>query len=121
MFWKLFPFIFSAPIVGAHFLRSGNLLLAAVCALFPFLLLLRKPWVLIAGQVFAYLGSVLWVLTAVEIANRRILFNEPWARMAAILGGVALLTLVGGLMLNHKQVREHYHTPALPDENSQSE
>jgi hypothetical protein len=34
-------------ILGAHFLRDGHMLFVLLCLLFPFLLLIRRRWVLL--------------------------------------------------------------------------
>ena len=100
--------IIAAVGLAAHFLRNGELLLVTVCLLLPLLLFLKKRWSLIVLQLFAYLGTLVWVQTAVQIVQERVALGRPWARMVVILGTVALLTALAGLLLNSAVVKEKY-------------
>ncbi|MBI4825024.1 MAG: hypothetical protein HY807_01190 [Nitrospirae bacterium] len=63
---------------------------------------------MIVIQFFALAGAGVWINTIIEIADERMHFNEPWIRMALILGAVALFTLFSGLLLNAKKVKDNY-------------
>jgi hypothetical protein len=108
MFLKIIPLIVASILLGAHFLRELNYLLAVVCILMPLLLLIKKRWGLLLLQVFTYAGGVIWVDTIITIARRRITYGEPWSRMAVILGAVALFTVFSGLLLNSQRVKKNY-------------
>jgi hypothetical protein len=101
-------FITAALLLGAHFLRLGNLVLVAVCLCAPLLLLYRKRWVLIASQLLAYGAAAIWILSAVRLVESRLQSGQPWNLAAIILGAVALVTLLAGLLLNSRTVRERY-------------
>ncbi len=105
---KIIPYILTCILVAAHFLRDGNLLMVVVSILFPLILLIKKRWVLIPAQLFAYLGGGLWLGTTMQIANERIAFNEDWTRMAIILGTVTAFSIISGMLLNHDKVTKHY-------------
>lgn len=96
---RLLPTVLSALLLGAHFLRSGNLVLVAACAAFPLVLLFRREWAVRATQAFLAVAAGTWAWTAFTIAERRIEAGQPWARMAAILGVVALLAVIAALLL----------------------
>jgi len=100
--------VLAALLLGAHFLRAGNLPLLGVCAASPLLFLYRKRWSLIAMQIMAYLGAGSWVAMALQLIHVRQLSERPWAVAASILGAVALFTLVAGLLLNSRSIRERY-------------
>lgn len=99
LFLRLLPTVLSALLLGAHFLRSGNLALVAACIAFPLVLLARRAWALRAAQAFLAFAAGTWVWTAFTIAERRIEAGQPWARMAVILGVVALLAVIAALLL----------------------
>lgn len=101
-------FITAAVLVGAHFLRAGNLALVALCLAAPLLFLHRKRWCLIALQVLAYAAAANWMAVAVELVRLRQQMGQPWTIAAMILGTVALITLVAGLLLNSRAMRERY-------------
>ena len=101
-------FITAALLLGAHFLRQANLVLVALCLCAPLLLLYRKRWVLIVLSLLAYGAAATWIVLAVRLVELRLQSGQPWQLAAIILGGVALFTLVAGLLLNSRAVRERY-------------
>jgi hypothetical protein len=101
-------FITAAVLLAAHFLRAGNLALVALCLAAPLLFLHRRRWCLIALQVLAYAAAVNWILVAVELVRLRQQLGQQWTIAALILGTVALLTLLAGLLLNSRAMRERY-------------
>ncbi len=94
--------------MSAHFLRDQNYPLVLISLLIPFLLLIKKRWVLYVIQTLAVAGTGVWINTIVVIAQYRIHESTPWVRMAVILGAVALFTLCSGLLLNLKKVKDKY-------------
>jgi hypothetical protein len=108
MVLRVIPVIIAALILAAHFLRAGNFVVMAACLLAPLLLLIRERWSLIVLQVLAYVGAGLWLTTILEILQQRLRLGLPWTRLVLILGGVALFTLIAGLLLNSAAVKEKY-------------
>ena len=53
----------AALLLGAHFLRAGNVVAAALCLVTPLLFLHRQRWILLPLQVMAYGASASWVIT----------------------------------------------------------
>ena len=102
------PIVFSCLLLGAHFLRSGNFLLAVLCVFIPLLLLIKKRWVSVVLQLVAYMGGMVWLDTAIDVVRKRISMGLPWNKPVIILGTVALITILSGLLLNLKAVREKY-------------
>ena len=101
-------FAIAALLLGAHFLRAGNLGLAILCLAAPLLFLHRRRWSLILLQVMAYCAAANWVVTAVRIVELRELSGKSWTTAAIILGTVALFTFLAGLLLNSRSITERY-------------
>jgi len=106
--FSIIPLIFSCLLLGAHFLRSGNPLFTLLCILLPFLLLIKRLWVLLIVQLFMYAGGIIWVNTAIHLMRKRITLSLPWNKPVIILGVVAGFTILSGLLLNLKGIKEKY-------------
>ena len=105
---RIAPFILSATIVAAHFLRSYDLLPMLLCLAAPALLLIKKQWVLIVLQFLCLIAVVIWMFTLYGIIQERILEGRSWVASAMILGAVAAFTLFSGWLLNSKEVKSRY-------------
>lgn len=101
-------FVIAALLLGAHFLRAGNFLLVALCLATPLLFLYKKRWSLILLQLTAYGATARWLWAALQLVEFRQQAGRPWATAALILGAVALVTLVAGLLMNSRCMRERY-------------
>jgi hypothetical protein len=101
-------FVIAALLLGAHFLRAGNFLLVALCLGMPLLFLYKKRWSLILLQFTAYCATASWLWAAFQLVEIRQQAGRPWTAAAIILGAVALFTLVAGLLMNSRCMRERY-------------
>lgn len=110
MLARISLYVLAALLLGAHFLRSGNLLLMLLCLAAPLLFLHRRRWSLIALQILAYAGALIWLWVTVELVISRQQSGRPWTLGAAILGAVAVFTLASGLLLNSANLRKRYTT-----------
>ena len=108
MTFSIIPLVISCFLLGAHFLRSGNPLLTLWCVLTPFLLLIKRRWILVIVQLVAYTGGVIWINTAIQVMRKRINMGLPWDKPVIILGVVAGFSILSGLLLNLKGVRAKY-------------
>ena len=90
----LIPAILSALLLGAHLLRAGWTVAAIVVALAPLLLLTHHPVWIRALEAVLVLGALEWLRTLLQLVGRRQAAELPYLRLAAILGGVALLAAV---------------------------
>lgn len=99
---KLLPVIFSMLLLGAHFYRAGQLLLAGGALLSLSLLSIRKPQAIWLMQGLLVAGAAEWLATAVRLVADRQAQGLPWQRLAIILGVVALGTLLSALPLRTK-------------------
>lgn len=93
------PAVLSSLLLAAHFLRSGNMLLVVACASLPLLMLVPSRYARYAFQAILVLGALEWIRTAMAIAEIRLQIGAPWGRMAAIIGGVALFTIISALIV----------------------
>ena len=107
---RLIPVILSFLLLAAHFYRSGLVVPAAICVALLLLLIFRKPWVPKLFQLLLVLGALEWLRSLYYFAAMRIAWDQPWTRLAIILGAVALFTALSGLVFNNKAVRARYGT-----------
>ena len=105
---RLLPVILSFLLLGAHFYRSGNVILTSLCIAVLLLLILRKHWVPRLFQVLLALAALEWLWTLYGMAAMRIAWNQPWTRLAVILIGVALFTLLSSLVFRNDRLRTFY-------------
>lgn len=108
MIFRVIMFSLAALLLGAHFLRAGSLALVVLSLLMPLCFLVRRPWVPLLLQFFAYCAAGIWVVDAFHIVGLRQSAGQPWQLAAAILGAVAMFTVVSGLLLNSRTIRERF-------------
>jgi hypothetical protein len=104
----LFPVVLSLLVLGAHFLRAGNLFMVLVALFLIGALGVRRSWVARTVQVALVLGAVEWVRTLAALAAMRSQAGEPMMRMVLILGGVALWTALSALLFQAPRLRARY-------------
>lgn len=107
-FFRLLPVVLSFLLLGAHFYRAGLPALTVLSAAMLFLLFLRRTWVPRLFQVLLALGAVEWLRTLYALAAMRIAWDEPWTRLAVILGTVAALTALSGLVFKSRKLKAFY-------------
>ena len=105
---RLIPVILSFLLLGAHFYRSGQVVLSGLCVLILLLLFLRKSWVPRVFQLLLLLGSLEWLRSLYFLAAMRIAWDQPWTRLAVILGAVAVFTALSGLVFRNKKLGSRY-------------
>ena len=98
----------SFVLLAAHFLRMGRPLMMIICLAAPFLLLIKKRWVLISLQIAAYLGALVWIRTCIFIVRERLAHGQRYIGAIVILGTVTLFTIVSGLLLNSTKITDRY-------------
>jgi len=108
MAFRISLYVTAALLLGAHFLRSGGIAVAALCLAAPLLFLNRRRWSLILLQFLAYGAAGRWLIIAVLLVRDRQHSGQPWSLTALILVAVALLSLAAGLSLHSRQVKERY-------------
>ncbi len=108
MVWRIALFVLAALLLGAHFLRSGNLVAAALCACAPLTLLHRRRWVLVALQILAYGAAVSWLIVAAGLVEARQQEGRSWTLAVIILASTALITALAGILLNSPVIKDRY-------------
>ena len=107
-FLRLLPVVVSLLLIGAHFMRSGHVALAAISALMPVLLFLRARWIPPLFSALLALAACEWLRTLYFLAAMRIAWDQPWGRMALILGGVAAFTALSMLVFRTRKLKARY-------------
>jgi hypothetical protein len=107
---RLSPIFLSFLLLGAHFYRSGQVVLAGLCIATLLLLFFRKSWIPRLFQVLLVLGALEWLRSLYYFAAMRIAWDQPWTRLAMILGAMALFTALSGLVFNSKALHARYRT-----------
>jgi uncharacterized membrane protein len=88
------PVIMSFLLLAAHFFRAGDFFLVGICLGAPLLLLARRPVTVRLIQAMLVFGALKWIHTMFTIIAIRSEMGQPWLRFAAIIGGVALFTVL---------------------------
>lgn len=83
-------------------------MLAIVILLFPFLLLLKKAWVIDILQGLGALATLVWIYTGYQYVKIRLANGDDWIRLVLIIGSVALYTAWSTYFLRSKRVKEIY-------------
>lgn len=105
---RLLPVLLSILLLAAHFFRAGQSWLVLLVLALPVLLFFRRRWVPMVFTLCLSLGALEWVRTAVTIAAYRSAVDEPWTRMALILGAVALFTACSAGVFRLSALRARY-------------
>ena len=102
------PVVLSLVILGAHFMRYGNLIGVFGALVLIALLFVRRPWVARLMQVVLILGALEWVRTLYELAQVRAAYGQPFTRMIVILGVVAAVTFCSALLFQSPALKRIY-------------
>jgi hypothetical protein len=105
---RITPFLFAAALLAAHYFRLAQYALVALALAAPLLLLVRRRWALWLLQAAACAASLVWLASLLELVQYRQQMGRPWTAAALILGSVILLTLLAGLLLNARALRQRY-------------
>ena len=108
MVMRISIYVVAALLLGAHFLRAGNLVMMALCGAAPLLFLWRRRRSLILLQFLAYGAAGIWIAVAMQLVDTRQQLGQSWTAAAVILGFVALYTLMAGLLLNSRTISMRY-------------
>ena len=107
-FFQLIPVIISMLLIGAHFLRSENLVFTAVSLILLFGLFIRHPLPARILQLALFLSTVEWVRTAFILTSVRLDAGLAWTRLAFILGAVACFSFASIFVFFSKTLKERY-------------
>jgi hypothetical protein len=107
-FLHLLPVVLSYLLMAAHLFRGHHYLLMALAALVPLLLVIPRPWAARAVQAGLAISTVEWLRTIAWLIQERMAFGQPYARMALILGAVALMTLGSAFVFYRDALSRRY-------------
>jgi len=105
---QLLPVVLSLVVLGAHFLRAGNIVLLLGVVAVLALLFVRRPWAARAVQVTLVLGALEWLHTLVTLAAIRMQAGEPVRRLLIILCTVAVVSLCSAPLMQIGALRRVY-------------
>ncbi len=106
---------FAMLLFGAHVFRGGPVVLVVVCLGLAGLVFVRHRWVPRVLTVALVVATAEWLRTLYLLAAARLDAGQPLARLAVILGVVAIATAASALVFRLPAVRGYYHPgKALP-------
>ncbi len=109
------PIVLSLLVLGAHFLRFGNMIGVTGAIVLVALLFLRKPWVARLLQLVLVFAALEWVRTLVGLVQIRVGFDQPYTRMAIILGSVAAVAVISALLFETRTMKQIYRRSPIQD------
>lgn len=105
---RLLPVALALAILAAHFYRAQSwIAFGATVGLAP-LLFVRAAWAARVLQAALLLGALEWLRTAAALVAMRQSMGQPYARLAVILGAVALATGLCALVFRWGPVRARF-------------
>jgi hypothetical protein len=107
-FALVLPAALSLLVLAAHFLRNGHLALVAASLVACALLSVRRPWAARTLQILLALGAAEWIRTLVALVVERQAEGRPFARMGAILGTVAFVSLLSAATFATRSLRARF-------------
>lgn len=113
---QLAPVVLSLVVLGAHFLRAGNIVVVTVVVVVLGVLAVRRPWAARVAQSTLVFGTMVWCQTLVQLVVERTQSGKPAVRMAIILGTVVLVTFVSVLLLQVGALRQRYRIGQNPSQ-----
>ena len=105
---QIISYSFMILLLSAHFSRANNNVLAIITLLVPFLLFVKKSWVIQVLQGIGYLASVAWLFSAYQYIQQRIANGDDWVRLAIIIFTVAVYSAWSSYFLGSQPVKETY-------------
>jgi hypothetical protein len=112
--WRLALPVIALALLGASFLRAGSLPMVAGCAVLVLLLAWPRWWVARLVQLALVAATLRWIWLTWVIAGMRAAAGAPAARLVAILGAVALLTLLAALVFQSRRLQHYYGLGPTP-------
>jgi len=105
---QIIVYSFMILLLAAHFSRANNDAVAVLILLIPFLLFIKKSWVIQVLQAVGYLASVAWLFSAYQYIQLRISAGEGWIRLAFIIVAIALYSAWSSYYLGSEKVKDTY-------------
>ncbi|WP_394132684.1 hypothetical protein [Shewanella maritima] len=94
MWWRVIIVTLAYILIGAHFLRFGQIEMAALSAAMPLIIGFRHKLSNLILQIGLILSCVfVWGISTIEFVTTRIAMDTPWTRLAIIMLAVIAFTL----------------------------
>lgn len=100
--------LFALLLLGAHSLRWGDTPQTALWCLLGGLVFVRQTWCRYVLVVVLAYGAWQWWGTTTTLVQMRLAMEEPWLRLAGIMGGVFLLTLSSAFLLLSAAAKRYF-------------
>lgn len=104
----LLPVVLSFWLLGAHFLRMGNVLFFVVLIVFPVILGVKRPLIARAMQLSLIAAALTWMQITYQMLMTRMIMGDDWQRMAIIMGAVICFTLLSACTFLHSKLESRY-------------
>ncbi|MCG9696361.1 hypothetical protein [Shewanella sp. Isolate11] len=95
MWWRNLIVFLAYALLGAHFLRYGQTMLCIAYVIAPILLFMRQVYAIRLLQLGLLVSAIfVWGSSTFDYVQMRQSMNAPWLRLAAIMSGVIVFTLI---------------------------
>lgn len=105
---QITAYSFMILLLAAHFSRANSNFLAIIALLIPFLLFIKKSWVIDLLQGVGGLAVVVWLYAAYQYVQLRIEARDDWVRLLFIIAAIALYSGWSSYFLRSEHVKETY-------------
>jgi len=105
---QIISYSFMMLILAAHFSRANNNVLAIIILFLPFLLFIKKSWVIDVLQGVGGLAAIVWIYTGYQYVQVRLAAGDDWIRLVFIIASVALYSAWSAYFLRSEHVKEVY-------------
>lgn len=94
MWWRVTIITLAYLLLGAHFMRYGQMFICAAYVAAPLLLVFKHTKLTHLLQIILAVSAVLvWGVSSYDYVQMRIAMEAPWYRLSAIMSGVTLFTV----------------------------
>lgn len=102
LIFSFIPVVLSLLVLGAHFLRFGQMPAVFGTLVLIGLLFVRRPWAARVVQVALVLATVEWLRTLMQLTVERMHAGQPYIRMALIIGAVAAVAALSAWLFQRR-------------------
>jgi hypothetical protein len=101
MWWRVTIITLAYLLLGAHFMRYGQMFICAAYVGAPLLLMLKHSTLTRLLQIVLAVSALfVWGLSSYDYVQMRIAMDMPWYRLSAIMSLVTLFTVLASLCCN---------------------
>ncbi|MGX9462164.1 hypothetical protein ACWXWU_13125 [Shewanella sp. A14] len=101
MWWRVTIISLAYLLLGAHFLRFDQQVLALVAMCLPLLMFIRNSFVCTLLKLGLLISVIfVWPVTTFNFIDMRMSLEQPWLRLAIIMISVMVFTLFAAFSTN---------------------